>query len=646
MAERGLRPDQTGWLVVAAGVSLLPHAAQLPHWLSAVCALFLSWRGMLAAQRARLPHRALLGTLGLAVAGGVLVEYGHLFGKDPGIALLAAFLGLKLLETDDIRGGRAVILLTFFLQMGQFLHQQGMATAALALVGTVVSLATLAALAGRARPLRPRLTEAARLTVLSLPFMAVLFILFPRVQGPLWGLPADAFSALTGLSDTMTPGALARLSESGAIAFRATFDGPPPPRAQRYWRGPVLTRFDGHTWRAAHLPARDVPAYAVSGRTYTYTLTLEPHDRPWLLALDFPDAQAGLRYGADFQLLAREPVRSRLRQTLASYPDTPVGLDEPPILRRLALALPAGANPRTVAAGSQLRANAVRADDIPARGIALMRDARLTYTLEPPPLGEDDVDAFLFDTRQGFCEHFAAAFVVLMRAAGVPARVVTGYQGGEINPVDGSLEVRQSDAHAWAEVWLAGRGWLRVDPTAASAPARIERGLAAALPDTGHLPLLMRPELAWLQGLQHHLDALNHRWNQWVLGYNPARQRDLLAGLGLGEVDWPQLTGLMTAACAAVTAALAGVLLRNRRRDPVLRAWEGVCSRLAAHGLPRADWEGPTAYAARVGTTRPDLADAIAGLATDFARLRYGEASDTAARRDRFLHSARRFRPR
>ncbi|HMV17314.1 MAG TPA: DUF4129 domain-containing protein, partial [Rhodocyclaceae bacterium] len=163
---------------------------------------------------------------------------------------------------------------------------------------------------------------------------------------------------------------------------------------------------------------------------------------------------------------------------------------------------------------------------------------------------------------------------------------------------------------------------------------------------SGHLPLLMRPELAWLQGLQHHLDALNHRWNQWVLGYNPARQRDLLAGLGLGEVDWPQLTGLMTAACAAVTAALAGVLLRNRRRDPVLRAWEGVCSRLAAHGLPRADWEGPTAYAARVGTTRPDLADAIAGLATDFARLRYGEASDTAARRDRFLHSARRFRPR
>ena len=641
-----LRPDQAGWLLAAAALSLAPHAAHLPPALSGLCALLLGWRALIDRRGGRLPPRLLLGGLALAVLAGVLIEFRQFFGKEPGVALLAGLLSLKLLETRNVRDGRAVVLLCCFMQLAQFFYRQDMAIAGLALLGTVASLASLLALQGSPASLRRRAGDAARLVAQAVPLMLVLFVLFPRVQGPLWGLPSDAF-ARSGLSESMAPGDLARLSESSEIAFRVDFSGEPPPPSERYWRGPVLARFDGRTWRAGPLRVNDQPAYRPQGVAYPYAITLSPHNARWLLALDFPAVVPGLGYSTDYQLLAREPVNSLRRIELVSYPHTPVGRDEDAASLRQALALPAGSNPRTVDLGRQLRARANAAADIPTLAIEHFQRSRLRYTLEPLPLGRDDVDSFLFDTRQGFCEHFAAAFVVTLRAAGVPARVVTGYQGGEINPVDGSLVVRQSDAHAWAEVWLAGQGWLRIDPTAASAPQRIQSGIAAALPDSARLPLLVRADLAWLHGLRDRLDALNNRWNQWVLGYNPARQRALLAGLGFGEPDWQTIAALMAGGCAVVMSGLTlWALRRLRAGDAIDRGWNRVCARLAAVGLARRDWEGPLDYAGRVARARPDLADALTAIATDYARLRYGASGPDPARLRRFHQSTRTFHPR
>lgn len=647
MTEARLRRDQSGWLLAGAALTLAPHAEHLPLALSAMCALLLLWRGILAHTGRPLPHRLLLLALATGMVAIVQIEFQHFFGKDPGIALLAGLLSLKLLETDSVRDGRAVVLLSFFMQLGQFLYQQNMAVAALALLGAIAAIASLLALQGSAVPAGLRAGAATRLVLQGVPLMLVLFILFPRVQGPLWGLPADAYSSVTGLSNSMAPGDVARLGESSEIAFRAAFEGDPPPPAERYWRGPVLTRFDGHTWRPGRTHATDAPAYRSQGIAYSYTLTLEPHNQSWLLALDFPGTAPGLAYTDTFQLLAREPVRNRQRLTLVSYPHTPVGLHESANTLRQALELPAGFNPRTRELGARLRTEANGADDIVARTITHFQDSRLTYTLEPAPLGRDDVDSFLFDTRQGFCEHFSAAFVVTLRAAGVPARVVTGYQGGELNPVDGTLVIRQSDAHAWTEVWLAGRGWIRIDPTAASAPLRIQNGLAAALPDSARLPLLARGDMAWLRDLRNRLDALDNRWNQWVLGYNPARQKALLAALGFAEPDWQVLTALMGAGSAIVMGLLTIWALRRRSSaDAIDRSWARFCQRLTAVGCERATWEGPLDFADRLARERPDLADAARAIAADYARLRYGPADADPALGRRFHQSIKNFRPR
>ncbi|WP_374244735.1 DUF3488 and DUF4129 domain-containing transglutaminase family protein [Zoogloea sp.] len=643
-----LRPEQIGWLLALATVTLAPHFGHLPPLIAAAAALLVGWRALIAAGGRRLPHRHVLAALAVAIVAAVLAEYRHFFGKDPGVALLAGLLGLKLLETREIRDGRSVVLLSLFLQLTQFLYEQDMAVAALALLGAHAAVASLLALQSRA-PASPRARalEAGRLLVQAAPLMLILFLLFPRVQGPLWGLPADAFSRIGGLSESMTPGDLARLGESAEIAFRVDFQGDPPPAAERYWRGPVLTRFDGRTWRAGVLQLADRPPYSPQGTAYAYAITLEPHNQLWLLALDFPAVAAGTRISNDFQLLAREPVQARRRVEIVSHPHTPVGLDESDLVLRQALDLPPRANPRSVELGRQLRARAATPAAIPDLAIRHFRDSGLRYTLDPPPLGRDDVDSFLFDTRQGFCEHFSAAFVVVMRAAGVPARVVTGYQGGEINPVDGTLVVRQSDAHAWAEVWLPGQGWVRIDPTAAAAPQRIENGLAAALPDSARLPLLVRADLAWLHGLRDRLDALNNRWNQWVLGYNPARQRDLLSGLGFGNPDWQTLAALLAGGCAAVMGGLTLWALRRRTSaDAIDRSWQRFCRQLAGAGLPRHSWEGPVDYAARLAREHPELADRVSAIATDYARLRYGSGPADPERLKRFHHATKSFRPR
>ena len=505
-ADRPVSRRQSWWLLATAVASAAPLIEQLPLWLAVATGVVVLWRVAINIRQWHLPPRWILVPLTLAGAGAVLWHYRTILGRTPGVALLVVFLALKLLELRAARDALAVVLLCYFLVLANFMFTQTAGAGALAIAIVVLATATLAAAADdRPAPLA-QLRRASVLLVQGLPFMLVLFVLFPRIDGPLWGLPQDRFSATSGLSDTMSPGSIAQLSQSDAVAFRVRFDGPVPPQPQLYWRGPVMPNFDGRSWRSNRAtPIHAKPPYAIADNAtpVRYEVTLEPHGQRWLFALELPGALPGeSRMTDDLQLLAREPLRTRLRYTAASVPDTPHGIDISDAERRESLALPARGNPRIRALAQQWREAAApnysRGDTAPDAAILAAAERFflgqfLTYTLTPPLLGPDGIDEFLFESKRGFCEHFASAFVFALRAAGVPARIVAGYQGGEVNPVDGYLVVRQYDAHAWTEVWLQGRGWVRVDPTAITMPRRIADNFAAAVPAGEPVPFCRAP---------------------------------------------------------------------------------------------------------------------------------------------------------
>ncbi|MDB5800484.1 MAG: hypothetical protein JWL63_1423 [Rhodocyclales bacterium] len=618
-------------LCAQACITLWPYAMFQPWYLSALCGLLIAWRAVLAWQDRAAPPGWLLIPLAFVGLATIVLAYGNPVGRLPGLALLSLLLPLKLLETRSTRDVRAALLLNFFLIVGMFLHEQS------ALIGVGAALATIGSIAAAARlqrgalDMKGSMSQSLRLLAQGVPLMLALFILFPRVDGPLWGMPIDAYSGQTGLSDHMTIGSISNLVPSGEIAFRAAFNGPVPPQRDRYWRGPVLTRFDGSDWRQITAFPRPQDFYQSAGRSWQYTMTMEPHNQRWLLALDFPTASDNGRFTADLALTTIQPVRKRIRYNVQSSPDLLVGMDEERWKLQASLELPSRSNPRTLEQGRQIAAST---PDDAARvkaAIAFMQKSRLQYTLSPAPLGPNSVDDFLFKTHSGFCEHFAAAFVVLMRAAGVPARVVTGYQGGELNPVDGTLVIRQSDAHAWAEVWLPQRGWTRVDPTAESFPSRIADGVAGSLPASDALPLAIRNNMAWLRAMRYRWEALGNAWNQWVLGYNAQRQMELMQRLGISNPDWKLLASLMASSAGLWLLWLVWRHFPKRRKlDALDRNWQRFCRRMARLGLPREPWETPSDYAVRISRAKPQHKDSFASIAEFYATYRFGKASPAA----------------
>lgn len=617
-------------LVIALLIVVAPHALRAPWWLVLLTLCLYGWRAAALAYRQALPSRWLVLLVAAAAMLGIWIEYRTIFGRVAGIVLLVLFSGLKLLETRSHRDATAVAFLCYFLVITNFLYSQSIPTAIAMCLALAATTATLVGFSAPQRPVRANLRTAGLLLAHAAPAALVLFLLFPRVQGPMWGLPQDAYAGVTGLSDSMSPGNLAQIAQSDALAFRAEFRGPIPPPRLRYWRGPVLWQFDGRTWRAGLTMLAEPPQAAEGGTTYRYSVVLEPHHRNWLFALETPAHRPPqANFTSDGQIISVSPVRNRLRYDMSSVADARPDPDEDAGQLRRALRLPSGYNPRAIALAEEWRLGAKSDDEVLGRAIAFFRAGGFVYTLEPPLLGRDSVDEFLFATRSGFCEHFSSAFVVLMRAAGVPARVVTGYLGGDPNPVDGILTVRQSDAHAWAEVFLRGRGWVRVDPTAAAVPGRVEAGLARAVPAGAALPLLMRPELEWLRGVRYNWEAIVHQWNVWVLGYNPERQRDFMSHFGMQSADWRELAAVLFAAMGAFTVFLLLWSLRRwARPDPVQVAWRAFCRKLGARGVERAPHEGPRDYAERAARSVPPASEAIRRIGALYVALRYGrEAS-------------------
>ncbi|MGZ8289223.1 MAG: transglutaminase TgpA family protein [Telluria sp.] len=631
-------------LLGAALMVLAPHALHLPLWVSLTCGATLLWRALITFRGTRMPASLVLLPLALAAMGGVFATFGTVLGRDAGVAMLVLLVAFKMLEMHARRDLFVVIFLCFFLVLTNFFYSQSIATA-LAMIASVVVLLTAQLsfqYTGAVPPLRRRVLTAAKIMALAAPLAVLLFFVFPRVQGPLWGLPGDATAGRSGMSDSMAPGNLSSLAMSDETAFRVRFDGRPPAQAELYWRGVVLGDFDGRTWRRVRATLHSSAApIGISGRPSVYQVTLEPSSRNWVFALELPAALPALAgnpvsASPELELTADYPIEERVRYTVTSFLDHRLQAGTRLADRARWLALPYGFNPRAMHTGLSLQ----RMKD-PARRVAyvlrMFATEQYVYTLEPPRLGRDSVDEFLFNTRAGFCEHYAGAFVFLMRAAGVPARVVTGYQGGQANPVDGYLTVRQSDAHAWAEVWLAGSGWQRVDPTAAVAPDRVQRGLTQSIAprDTfamnalGALIEFGAGENSLAARVRNYWDALNNGWNQWVLNYNPQRQKSLLERLQAVVSD-PRVIGGLVLLSIVLLFGRAWHL--RRQVDPIDALYSAMCLQLGRSGLPRAADEGPSAYAQRLSRAALPAAkmDAIARFMKLYSAYKYAAPAPDA----------------
>jgi transglutaminase-like putative cysteine protease len=623
-AREALDRHATPWLFATALATTAPHVIHQPPWLSALAGALLLWAVWLWWKDQRLPGRWILLPLVGAGCAGILIEFHTLFGRDAGVSMLVMFMTMKLLELKSRRDAMVVVTLGYFLLLTHYLYSQSIPTGVWLLAAMWLVTATLIRLHGgpSSRP-RETLRYSGVLCLQAIPFMLVLFLLFPRISGPLWGLPSDAFTGKTGLSDTMSPGDIAELVQSADIAFRVRFDGPLPPRQKLYWRGPVMEQFDGTNWQP-YRGRHPAPRLESISPPIAYETTLEAHNQRWLLALDAPtELPAEILLNGTLTAVSRNAINERQRFRLSASLDYRFNTTEDPLVLRRNLALPAGSNPQTRALAGQWGAGNTP-EGVIGKALALFA-ADFTYTLRPPLLGQHGIDDFLFQSKRGFCEHYAAAFVVLMRGAGIPARVVGGYQGGEFNPLDGYLVVRQSEAHAWAEVWLDGKGWLRVDPTAAVSPSRIETGIADALDFGEPLPMLIQMRADWIRTLRHRWEAINNAWNQSVLGYDPQRQRELLARLGLSDTDWRSLAIALGSTCGLLVAGLmAWALYKRPERDPVVRLWHKALRQLARRKVDCAPWETPLDLARRVREQRPELAEPFQRVVDAYLVARYG----------------------
>ncbi len=621
------------WTLTALAVAALPHVPYLPIWITAAsigCAL---WRIVIEKRRMPVPPAWFRGGLALGGFATVFTTYGTISGVGPGTALLAIMASLKLLEARKRRDQFVLLFIAIFLNMSALLREQYVWSLPYLLLSLVVTMAAWLRMSAPAgQPARQTMRVAARFVGYALPLAVAMWVFFPRIATPFWSVPIDTSSGVTGLSDTMSPGDITSLSQSDRVAFRVRFDAELPAPRDRYWRALVLHRFNGRTWSGSS----PVPDNQFRERTeflgdpLDYEITLEPTRTQRLMSLDVPESWDLERtHVSRTNTLWHElPVDQRSVYRVRSYAQYRLDTELSDFGKSWYLGLPDGRNPKARALARSMRSDAQSDRDYARQVLEMFRLEPYHYTLQPPALGANPVDAFLFNTRRGFCEHYASAFAVLMRAAGIPARVVLGYQGGEINPLGDYLIVRQADAHAWTEVWLDGSGWERIDPTAAVAPERIESGMSgAALDGAGAVWGLNTPSrLAYRLGMAW--DALNASWNELVLAYGPENQKRFMKWLGFENPDWQRLLFTLIGT-VAVLVTIVHVLLILRFRPPphdrARRYYERFVRRTGIE--PRAA-ETPLEFERRIGeTVDPGAASRITRAYLD---ARYGDGGETA----------------
>ncbi len=651
MKWRGLPRDSrdTLFLLIVIAWVLLPQVRNLPLWCSLLAAGVLLWRGWISLNARPLPNKWWRIGLLLATLAATWLSHRTLLGRDAGVTMLVVLLTLKTLELRARRDAFVVFFLAFFCMLSNFFYSQSLLTAFSMLVGLLglLTMLVLAHLPVGKPPLLQAAKTAGGMALLGAPVMVLMFVLFPRMA-PLWGMPSDAMAGRSGLSPNMQVGTIAKLALDDSIAMRIRFDGRQPQQRDMYFRGPVLSSFDGKQWQSAGFAfgARSGARanLKVQGEPLNYEVTLEPTNRPWLMVMEAASTAPQLdgieaAMQEDLQWLVNRPISDLTRYKVQSYPAFTFGPAQNTLALREFVQLPAGFNPRTLALATEILRDPRNANATTAQLVQIalerLRTGGYTYTLEPGLYGQHTADEFWFDRKEGFCEHIASSFVILMRGMDIPARIVTGYQGGELNGVDGFWTVRQSDAHAWAEVWQPGWGWVRVDPTSAVSPGRTgaferlaaPRGVVAQTFETISPALLLNVRAVW--------EAVNNGWNQWILNYSQGRQLDLLKNLGFTSPSWADLSYLLIG--SVVVAALAGALWlwwERTQHDPWLRLLQRVRKRLAQAGLQSDSTTSPRQLAeqitARYGTRAQPLHDWLMQL--ELQRYARSSANQAEAR--------------
>lgn len=632
LASLPIPRDLLAVLVVLLALLVLPHAGNLPVPVLAAFYFTAAWRLLALRRPGLMPKRWLLAILTLGGLGLVVISSGLHDGRLTATALLVVMLGLKLLELRARRDMHVTLYLGYFLILTQFLYDQSLALALFLFAG-VAALAVVQLGLSRASPdWRLQLRDGLGMLGAALPMALVLFVFFPRLDSPLWSVSAP--SAVTGISGEMTLGNIGELSRSQAVAFRVEFLDRVPEPAQRYWRGPVLWETDGQRWSAGMRPVQPVDPVSAGPGSIGYELTLEPTGQYWLFGMDVvTQPPPAARLNRNFALVGDQRVSRRFTYRAVSDPDfrmLRLGSYE----QRMGLQLPDRVSARVRALAGEWRAQSdpARPIELVQRALDHFREEPFVYTLSPGQLGGDPIDAFLFESRRGFCEHYAGSFVLLMRLAGIPARVVIGYQGGEKNPHADHWVVRQSDAHAWAEVWLPELGWWRVDPTAAVAPERIEQVIDTARSDDAGRVLFRTADTGWLRGALRQAawlaDAVDLGWHQWVVGFSAKRQGSLLERLGLGGGYWLVALLVAGAVVASLAAYLLGRLPRRRGRDPLRDLWQEHSRRLVRAGVPLQPSQGPETASRLAARHLPAVAAELGAIGRIYVQLRYGRRSD------------------
>lgn len=621
-------------LLLVLAALMLPHLANLGP---AIIAFFFAaavWRLLAVRRAARLPGRWLLLLLMILAIALVVFSAGMLDGRLAGTALLVVMLGLKLLELKARRDIHVAIFLGYFLILTHFLYDQSLWLAAYLMVGVSALVALQVGLNRVEIDLRLQLRNTGAMLAAALPIALVVFLLFPRLQTPLWGIHTK--SAVTGISGELTLGDIGRLSRSNATAFRVRFDDRVPEPAQRYWRGPVLWQTDGNSWQRGR-PAFKMPApEAPGGQSIDYEITLEPTGEYWLFGLDVVTGPPnGAHINSNHALVNAQRINRRMSYRASSDSELPL-LAITERERRQGLQLPPQISDRVRSLVDQWQRETDPAKplELVQRALDYFRNEAFVYTLAPGVLSGDVVDQFLFESRRGFCEHYAGSFALLMRIAGIPSRVVVGYQGGDKNPHAEHWVVRQSDAHAWTEVWIEGLGWWRVDPTAAVAPQRIEQPIDSALSSDSDRVVFQVDAEGVLGSLWSDarwlIDAVDLGWHRWVVGFTADRQRGLFQRFG-----FEQLKGLALAVAlligiglALVPAYLLSRLPRLRRGDPLPGLWQRLRKKLQIAGVEVPVWLGPDTLCERAACDYPEQAAELAAIARLYVQLRYGRATD------------------
>ncbi len=638
-------------ILVTELLVLWPLFNYLPSWIRLLCLTVIAVRFIMVRMSWKVPGKLVSTALGLAGAAAIYLNFGTLFGKDAGVSLIVVMFCLKLLEMRWYRDAALILYLSFFIMVANFLFSQTLLMAGYMVICIIIVIMALQALnrTDGGTNLKQLFRNASVMLLQAIPLMLILFVFFPRLAQPLWQMPTSV-TGTTGISDSMTPGDIGSLVTFTEPAFRVEFSGNVPASSELYWRGLVFSRFDGLTWsrvtpryQSARFQDKDI---TFSGNKYDYQILLEPHRRNWLYALEMPESMSEVaRTTSEYTWQRSFALRSKLAYKLTSYSNSSFGLTLSESERAQNLSLPGDKNPQARRWAQQvfLELNASPQgyiDNILKR----INSESYVYTLNPGVMSEDTVDDFWFNKQRGFCEHYAGTFVFLMRAAGIPARVVTGYQGGDMNPYADYMLVRQSNAHAWTEVWLEGRGWVRVDPTAAIHPSRVEVDLSQAWSQREQIFNDIKPG-SWgdfspgaIEKLQLMWDSLNNNWESMVIDFDAGSQHDFFASLGFPNLSMRDLANALIIFALIVMAITSALLLRQHKQlDKIALGYIKLTRKLSKIGFHREENEGPVDYIQRVITSRPELASQLKPILELYISLRFRESKSRQEQSKQFF---------